>query len=192
MVSQNNKTTQTHNKKCEAKAKRTGEPCQLPAGWGTDHPGEGRCKYHGGSGGAPKGNKNAIGNNGGAPKGNKNARTHGAYETIIKDRLDNDEREVFEKISNKNDLKQELKILRFKLLRLLDPVEKEQVVGTETGAEVVSLEVDEVTKAYAIEKLVDGIRKIVKDLQGGSQDDGSLEALTEVIRASRKNIEDEE
>lgn len=24
----------------------TGEPCELPAGWGTSDPGEGRCKYH--------------------------------------------------------------------------------------------------------------------------------------------------
>jgi len=26
-----------------------GEPCKRPAGWGTDHPGDGRCKLHGGS-----------------------------------------------------------------------------------------------------------------------------------------------
>lgn len=35
--------------KCGAK-KRQGEgTCQRPAGWGTDHPGTGRCKLHGGS-----------------------------------------------------------------------------------------------------------------------------------------------
>lgn len=28
---------------------RQGEPCQLPAGWGTDHVGEGKCKLHGGA-----------------------------------------------------------------------------------------------------------------------------------------------
>ena len=28
---------------------RAGTPCRRPAGWGTDHPGEGRCKLHGGS-----------------------------------------------------------------------------------------------------------------------------------------------
>lgn len=32
---------------------RGGTPCELPAGWGTDHPGEGRCKHHGGAGGRP-------------------------------------------------------------------------------------------------------------------------------------------
>jgi len=39
----------------------SGEPCSLPAGWGTNHVGEGRCKLHGGaSTGAPKNNQNRI------------------------------------------------------------------------------------------------------------------------------------
>jgi hypothetical protein len=33
---------------CDAKRRRREERCTLPAGWGTDHPGTGRCKYHGG------------------------------------------------------------------------------------------------------------------------------------------------
>jgi len=37
----------------------SGESCGLPAGWGTDHPGEGPCKLHGGNAGAPEGNNNA-------------------------------------------------------------------------------------------------------------------------------------
>jgi hypothetical protein len=32
---------------------RDGDPCQMPAGWGTDHVGEGRCKRHGGNAGRP-------------------------------------------------------------------------------------------------------------------------------------------
>jgi hypothetical protein len=34
---------------CGATGKRTGRPCQKPAGFGTEHDGEGRCKFHGGS-----------------------------------------------------------------------------------------------------------------------------------------------
>lgn len=34
---------------CGAKSKRTGQPCKLRAGFGTDHVGTGRCKYHGGA-----------------------------------------------------------------------------------------------------------------------------------------------
>ena len=30
-----------------------GTPCERPAGWGTDHPGKGRCKLHGGNAGRP-------------------------------------------------------------------------------------------------------------------------------------------
>ena len=33
--------------------------CDLSPGFGTDHTGEGRCKFHGGSGGAPESNQNA-------------------------------------------------------------------------------------------------------------------------------------
>lgn len=147
--------TVSHDQKrkyCGAKAKQTGQPCRRPAGWGTSHPGTGRCKLHGGCSTGPKDNR-----------GNKNARTHGVYETIIRDRLTEEEQAVFDAISADPKMDQELKILRFKLLRLLDPVEKEMVIGTELGPEVVTLKVDEVTKAYAIEKLIDGIRKIVKD-----------------------------
>jgi hypothetical protein len=37
---------------CGAKT-RSGKPCRKPAGHGTDHPGEGRCKLHGGVGQKP-------------------------------------------------------------------------------------------------------------------------------------------
>lgn len=37
---------------CKAKT-RSGNPCRLPKGWGTEHVGKGRCKLHGGCGGAP-------------------------------------------------------------------------------------------------------------------------------------------
>jgi len=37
-----------HTATCGAKT-RAGMPCRRPAGWGTDHPGEGRCKLHGGA-----------------------------------------------------------------------------------------------------------------------------------------------
>lgn len=40
-------------KKCGAKT-RSGSPCGRPAGWGTDHPGSGRCKLHGGCSTGPK------------------------------------------------------------------------------------------------------------------------------------------
>ena len=63
-----------HDKKyCGAKT-RAGTPCRRPAGWGTDHVGEGRCKLHGGkSTGAPPEKM----------KGNQNAKKHGFFSRYI-------------------------------------------------------------------------------------------------------------
>ena len=48
---------QVHDKKFCLATTRAGTPCRRPAGWGTNHPGSGRCKLHGGaSTGAPKNN----------------------------------------------------------------------------------------------------------------------------------------
>lgn len=51
-------------------------------GYCQKHPinGTGRCRLHGGAGGAPKGNQNAVGNaGGGAPEGNLNALRNGLH-----------------------------------------------------------------------------------------------------------------
>lgn len=164
---------------CGAKT-RAGTPCRRPAGGGTDHVGTGRCKLHGGRGGAPPGSN----------IGNKHARKHGLYETVIRDRLAPEEQAVFDSVPADVDLANELRILRFKLVRLLDDVEREVVIGTPMGAEKVKLKVDEVTKAYAIEKLVDGIRKLVKDMQGVGADDPLLRFAEEIAKARLQRRED--
>lgn len=41
--------TQGADGKCGAHARQSGAPCKRPAGWGTEHPGMGRCKLHGGN-----------------------------------------------------------------------------------------------------------------------------------------------
>lgn len=38
-----------HGGKCGARRLKSDDLCTQPAGWGTDHPGIGRCKLHGGS-----------------------------------------------------------------------------------------------------------------------------------------------
>ena len=63
-------TKQAHDKKhCGAKT-RAGTPCKRPAGWGTDHVGNGRCKLHGGK-------------STGAPKKNQNSKKHGFFSKFI-------------------------------------------------------------------------------------------------------------
>lgn len=59
-----------HDKKyCGAKT-RAGTPCKRPAGWGTNHVGEGRCKLHGGKSTGPPPEK---------MKKNKNSMKHGLF-----------------------------------------------------------------------------------------------------------------
>jgi hypothetical protein len=78
---------------------RNGNPCKLPAGWGTPGSGGRRCRHHGGSSTGPddtshlQGNDFAEGNPGGCPpENNDNAAIHGgfsdwrtAYERFRKD-----------------------------------------------------------------------------------------------------------
>ncbi|MCP8851496.1 phage terminase small subunit [Latilactobacillus sakei] len=45
-------------------------------------------------------NKNAVGNSGGAPSGNKNAVTTGQYETIMLDQMTDEERAIFEGVTD--------------------------------------------------------------------------------------------
>ena len=50
--------TRRQGPKCGGKLHRRDGTCTQPAGWGTDHPGHGRCKLHGGS--APSGRTAAL------------------------------------------------------------------------------------------------------------------------------------
>jgi len=84
-----------------------GEPCKLPAGWGTPGTQGGRCRYHGGASTGPdntehlENNNFAEGNPGGSPPtGNINAKSHGAFCDWEKayDRLDDAQRGYVERI----------------------------------------------------------------------------------------------
>jgi hypothetical protein len=63
------------------------EPCELPAGWGTDTPGEGPCKYHGGAA-----------ENQGAPEGNDNATDHGAFKEHFRSDLTPEEQNAIDSL----------------------------------------------------------------------------------------------
>lgn len=83
-----------------------GDPCKLPAGWGTPGSGGSRCKFHGGCGGTNstdhlEGNNFAEGNPGGSPPtGNSNAEIHGGWSDWRKyyDRFDAEEKEYVERL----------------------------------------------------------------------------------------------
>jgi hypothetical protein len=84
---------------------RHGDPCKLPAGWGTPGSGGDRCKFHGGCSTGPddtdhlEGNDFAEGNDGGgAPARNSNAEIHGGWSDWWKayDRFEGETRETVE------------------------------------------------------------------------------------------------
>lgn len=112
-----NMKNQVHNKNyniCGAKT-RKGTPCLRPAGWGTNHPGTGRCKLHGGCSTGPK-----------DQRGNKNAVKTGEYETIWFDTLDEEERELFHQI-NLDKIKQldnGIKLIEIRERRMLKRIQK--------------------------------------------------------------------
>lgn len=91
-------------KKCGAKT-RNGQKCQYTAGHGTDHPGTGKCRLHGG---ASKG----------APKGNKNAQKHGIYSRLFTSEEMDAAKEM------QGSLENELAITRLQLFRLLQEQQK--------------------------------------------------------------------
>ena len=126
----------------------------------------GKCKLHGGA-------------SNGAPEGNQNAVKHGAYSAIIRERLSPDEQEVFDRIPTSSDLEGELRINRFKLLRLLEGLDQNLVAGFT----IRKIEADELTKIEGIVKLTDSIRKLTKDMQGTDADDPLVEFLERMDEA---------
>ena len=83
--------------KCGAKKHRSPKTCDLPAGWGTDHPGTGRCKLHGGN----------------------NPIKHGRYSTVLRGELG---KHIIEHMDDPNplDLAPEMAVLRGQLTLWLD------------------------------------------------------------------------
>ena len=140
--------------RCKAKAKRTGERCKNSPVTGKEV-----CRMHGAGGGAPIGSANAF--------------KHGAYETLMREQLPEEQREVFDAVPVETGLEAELRILRFKLLRLIGDVGQNVVAGFN----VKRIKADEPTKAAAIARLIGEIRQVVKEMRGESGADDPLAAL---------------
>lgn len=101
------RTVDSDSSKCGA-TNRHGDPCQLPAGWGTPGSGGGRCKFHGGASTGPRetshleDNSYAEGNpGGGAPELNTNREIHGGFADWWKayQRFDDETREWVDQLA---------------------------------------------------------------------------------------------
>lgn len=92
--------------KCNANNK-SGGTCNHPAGFRTDHAGDGRCYLHGGRAGVPVGNKNAV--------------KTGEFEKIPLNCLDSDEKEIFETatIDDKTHIENAIKLLTIRESRMM-------------------------------------------------------------------------
>jgi len=161
--------SQPHDYEICGATTRDGDECQLKAGWGTDHLGEGRCKLHGGASSGPK-----------DQSGNQNARKHGAYEQVIQDQLDDEELEIYDKVDSDKGLDKELKILRYKLIRLLDPPQRE--IYDEDRKEKIQLDISESEKNKGTAILVKEIRKIIKQVGDSEDQDDKLEEFLEGVK----------
>lgn len=148
---------------CKAKAKSTGKQCGngAMAGFAV-------CRMHGA-------NKK---NPGGAPKKNRHAQKHGTYGTLIRDALSEEDRVVYDAIDAQASLANELRVLRFKLWKLVGDVEQ-NVHGKDKSWVI---KADDFEKGRAIAYLAGEIRKITKEMQSGSEDDPLL-ALVEDWKA---------
>lgn len=77
--------------------------------------------------GAPLGNKNAVGNSGGgAPFGNQNSVKHGGYRPVFLDALDEEEQELFNMISDDEEIAliEEIRLLSIRERRILRAIQK--------------------------------------------------------------------
>ncbi len=112
---------------CGAKRVKHGGICKRRAGDGTEHPGRGRCKYHGGLSTGPRTSE-------GKQVVAQNPRKHGFYS----DALSAEERAVYESQGKDSvvDLTHEIKILRAKLLTHLRKWQQKQEQGGEDATKV--------------------------------------------------------
>ena len=89
-------------------AKRKGKICKHVAGFGTDHPGYGRCKFHGGNNTGPQKPESKS-------KVSQNAVKHGLYSKGLLE----DEKTIYQELLSSSDLvnlKEEIAFLKTKIL----------------------------------------------------------------------------
>ena len=188
--------------KCGAHARSTGKPCKNPAGYKTEHPGEGRCHLHGGD-------------SSGAPQGNKNAVTTGEYETLHLSALSGQERALYGSldVSPRKQVEDTIRLFSLREHRILlrigrveeadedgfgissvstqkgwnikGKVDLTTVERTSTLDTVQRLE-DALTRVQAQKlKAVDQLRAILKE---NPPDSGGLDAIVQAINRSAQKI----
>jgi hypothetical protein len=159
--------------------KRQGEgECQLPAGWGTEHTGEGACKLHGGN--TPRGEDNP-------------AFKHG----LFSDYLDEEDRRAAEALEEYGNAEKLEELINWRLARLRRAVrelsEEDEMsfwdafeaILDQTG-EVEKGEIRELARMLdqnnrAMQEEIDLVRKLIKDHDSIAGDGGGLGGLRDLF-----------
>lgn len=145
---------------CDA-TNRDGDPCGLPAGWGTDHVGEGRCKLHGGA--SPRGKDNP-------------AFKHG----LFSDHLSDEDRQTIDALDEYDDAEKLDELINWRLARLRRAVQAlndqddqrsfwdafETIVNNtdEVGADEINELASMLSRGNtAMQQEIDLVRKLIKD-----------------------------
>ena len=154
-----------------------GDQCGLPAGWGTDHVGQGCCKYHLGAAREKKG----------APEGNDNAVTTGEHESIFFDQLEDEEQKLWHDVDTDAlaQVKEQIRTHNIRIRRMLGRIrelkrESFTIVKKETKIK------KETKKGHGPESPVDIEKQKLRATLGQIQD--IEEALTRVQKELRRLI----
>jgi len=162
---------------CDA-TNREGDPCGLPAGWGTDHVGDGRCKLHGGA--SLRGEDNP-------------AFKHG----LFSDYLGEEDRKAAETLTEYDDAEKLEELINWRLARLRrylrEMAEEERMSFWDAFRDVVDAteEVsDEEIRALAqmldkntrsVQQEIDLVRKLIKDHDSIAGDGNGLGTLRDLF-----------
>lgn len=120
----------------------------------------------------------------GAPRENVNAVTHGAFADLAAHQIGDS---LFGAISSDPSLEAEMRIARYKLLRLLEPSLIQNIVA---GYNVEQIEADELTKITGMTHLLSEIRKLAKEMQSTDSADAVRDFLSGVDTVRKMQAED--
>lgn len=152
---------------CGAKVRGKNSVCRQVAGMGTDHTGQGRCKYHGGCSTGPQTEE-------GKAAVAQNSTKHGFYSSV----LGKEEKAAYENLINRNDvgLEHEIYVLKAKILVYLQKWrERWDAVNSKEGPD----QADKATKVLAKES--EGNSTVTTYYHAGTIEDKPLMRALETL-----------
>lgn len=167
--------------RCAAWARQTGKPCMKIPGWGTDHPGQGRCRLHGGK----------------API------LHGRYSKVVRPELERHLREI-EASGSPLDAEPELQFLRAMLRRFMEANQEKLATGAmdslgelgvvtklidQVGRQIGRIERQRALAALSLEELRVLVRRLAAVVERVVQDPIKLSSIAQEWQALLEDVQ---